>query len=57
MNTFVNLSDKELMETDGGMPLILGMLAAAGIVCGTAVVVGGVTYGVKKLCEFVGSLF
>lgn len=45
------------METDGGMPLILGMLAAAGIVCGTAVVVGGVTYSVKKLCEFVGSLF
>lgn len=50
-------SENELMNVDGGMPFIVGALAAGGIVVGSAVVVGGVTYGVKKLCEWVGSKF
>ena len=57
MNKFDYLTDNELMDVEGGIPFILGVLAAGGIVCGSAVVVGGVTYGVKKLCEFVGSWF
>ncbi len=57
MNTFHTLSEKELLDVDGGLPFVVGVLAAGGIVVGSAVVVGGVTYGVKKLCEFVGSLF
>lgn len=55
-NNFINLSDEQLYNINGG-GLVLGMLTAAGIVCGTALVVGGVTYGVKKACEYVGSLF
>ena len=57
-NRFIELSEKELFNLDGGaLPLVVGALAAGGIVCGSALVVGGVTYGVKKTCEYVGSLF
>lgn len=51
------LESKELMEVEGGIPFILGVLAAGGIVAGSAIVVGGATYAVKKGCEYVGSLF
>lgn len=54
---FEVLSECELFDTEGGLPFVLGLLAAGGIVVGSAVVVGGVTYGVKKGCEFIGSLF
>ena len=51
------LESKELMEVEGGLPFIVGVLAAGGIVAGSAIVVGGATYAVKKGCEYVGSLF
>lgn len=54
---FETLTDNELMAIDGGMPFVVGVLVAGGIVVGSAVVVGGVTYGVKKLCEWAGSKF
>ena len=54
---FNDLSEKELYHIDGGLPVVLGVLAAGGIVCGSALVVGVTTYGVKKACEYVGSLF
>ncbi len=57
MEEFKNMSECELYSIEGGMPFVLGLLAAGGIVVGTAAVVGGVTYGVKKGCEYVGSLF
>ena len=56
-NRFNELSEKELYSIDGGLPFVIGVLAAGGIVCGSVLVVGGVTYGVKKACEYVGSLF
>ena len=54
---FITLSENELMNVDGGMPFIVGVLTAGSIIVGSAVVVGGTTYGVKKLCEWVGSKF
>lgn len=56
-NEFKTLSEDKLYETEGGIPFLLGVLAAGGIVIGSAAVVGGVTYGVKKGCEYIGSLF
>ena len=54
---FNELSEVQLQEVDGGMPFILGVLAAGGIVVGSAAVVGLTVYGIKKGCEFIGSLF
>lgn len=56
-SSFESLSENELYRIDGGLPFLVGVLAAGGIVCGSALVVAGVTYGVKKACEYVGSLF
>lgn len=56
-STFQDIHENELYRIDGGLSFVLGVLAAGGIVVGSALVVGGVTYGVKKTCEFVGSFF
>ena len=45
---FTELNKNELNTVDGGMPLVLGVLAAGGIVVGTGVVVAGTVYGVGK---------
>ena len=54
MNNFVELSSNEMMEIDGGMPFLVGVLAAAGIVVGTGVVVAGTVYAVGKTVQWVG---
>lgn len=54
---FKVLSENELFEIEGGMPFIVGVLAAGGIIAGSAVVVGGATYALKKGLEYVGSRF
>ena len=56
-NGFADLSVEEMEQIDGGMPIVLGVLAAGGIIAGTAGVVGGATYAVKRLCQYVGSKF
>lgn len=50
---FVEMNNEELMMTDGGMCLALGVLCAGGIVAGTALVVGGsVVLAGKALQKF-----
>ena len=57
-NEFEMIKEENLYEVEGGaIPFAVGLLLAGGTVCGSALVVGGVTYGVKKACEYVGSLF
>lgn len=51
---FTELNLNELDAIDGGMPLILGVAVAAGIVVGTGVVVAGTVYGVGKLVQWAG---
>ncbi|BAM46847.1 hypothetical protein [Amphibacillus xylanus] len=52
---FNELSKIELSSIEGGS--VLGVLMAAGYFVGSAVVVGGVTYSLKKGLEYLGSLF
>lgn len=55
MNTnFKELSNEEMYSVDGGLPLVLGVLAAAGIVVGTGFVVAGTVYLVGKGVQYVG---
>ena len=51
---FTELNHNELNEIDGGMPFILGVLAAGGIVLGTGVVVAGTVYAVGKFVQWAG---
>ena len=51
---FTELNKNELNTVDGGMPLVLGVLAASGIVVGTGVVVAGTVYGVGKFVQWAG---
>ena len=51
---FTELNKNELNTVDGGMPLVLGVLAAGGIVVGTGVVVAGTGYGVGKFVQWAG---
>ncbi len=53
-NQFMELEQKELDEIDGGMPFVLGVLAAGGIVVGTGIVVAGTVYGVGKFVQWAG---
>ncbi|WP_294408904.1 class IIb bacteriocin, lactobin A/cerein 7B family [uncultured Ruminococcus sp.] len=53
-NNFVELSNNEMMDIDGGMPFVLGVLAAGGIVVGTAFVTAGTVYLVGKGVQWVG---
>lgn len=46
-----NMTENELMETNGGIPLFLGILAAGAIVVGTAVVVAGTVVIVGKVAQ------
>ena len=48
---FKELNKEELMETEGGMPFILGVLAAAGVVAVTGVVVAGSVVLVGKVAQ------
>lgn len=45
---FTELNQNELNTVDGGMPLVLGVLVAGGIVVGTGIVVSSTVYGVGK---------
>lgn len=51
---FIELDQNEIMEIDGGMPFVLGVLAAGGIVVGTGVVVAGTVYAVGKCVQWIG---
>ncbi|WP_139903606.1 bacteriocin [Clostridium thermarum] len=52
MNTnFHELSASEMQEINGGLPFVLGVLAAAGIVLGTGVVVAGAVVIVGKVAQ------
>lgn len=51
---FIELNNHELNAIDGGMPFLLGVLAAGGIVVGTGVVVAGTVYGVGKFVQWAG---
>lgn len=51
---FKELNQNELNVIDGGMPFIVGVLAAGGIVVGTGVVVAGTVYGVGKFVQWAG---
>ena len=55
MNTnFTELSNDEMYSIDGGIPFVLGVLAAAGIVVGTGFVVAGTVYVVGKGVQYIG---
>lgn len=55
---FNELTNKELMETEGGIPFILGALAAVGIIAGTSFVVAGSVVLVgkawQKISDWIG---
>lgn len=51
---FTELSTNETLEIDGGLPFVVGVLAAAGIVVGTGVVVAGTVYLVGKTVQWIG---
>ncbi len=51
---FMELDMNEMLQIDGGLHPILGVLAAGGIVVGTGVVVAGTVYGVGKVVQWVG---
>ena len=48
------LGSNDMMEIDGGMPFIVGVLAAGGVVLGTGVVVAGAVYAVGKTVQWIG---
>lgn len=58
LNGFNELSNNELYEVDGGLPFVVGVLAAAGIVVGTGAVVAGTVVVVgkaaQKLSDWIG---
>lgn len=45
------MNDKELMETEGGLPFVLGVLAAIGVIGATGVVVAGSVVLVGKVAQ------
>lgn len=55
---FQQLSEQEMYEVDGGLPFIVGVLAAGAIVAGTGVVVAGtvvlVGKAAQKLSDWIG---
>ena len=54
-NGFAELNASEMDDINGGaLPLIVGALAAGGIVVGTGVVVCGTVYAVGKAVQWVG---
>lgn len=53
LNEFYPLSQDELYAIDGGLPVVVGVLAAAGIVLGTAVVVACTVVVVAKVAQYV----
>ena len=51
---FKELRQDELNVIEGGMPFVLGVLVAGGIVVGTGVVVAGTVYCVGKFVQWAG---
>ena len=51
---FAELSVNDTEMIDGGMPLVLGVLVAGGIVVGTGIVVSSTVYGVGKFVQWAG---